>query len=245
MDTKKTLLASGCSFTFEPWNWPTFVTQEMGWDLLNVGMASSGNGLISRKIIYNVNQLLKTHSSDDIVVGVMWSGFDRHEFHIDDPIHIQNINGWVENPTSIINGRKNWVITNIHWKNHHAKMWYEHLHTNVGAMIITLEHILRTQWFLEKHNIKYFMTSYLNIFNYMGANNIISDPEVKYLYDMIDFNKFLPIDGCHEWVKKYYEFSGGFNLPDKNGVVGIHPTEFGHKKFAEQVIVPYIKEKLL
>jgi len=245
MDTKKTLLASGCSFTFEPWNWPTFVTQEMGWDLLNVGMASSGNGLISRKIIYNVNQLLKTHSSDDIVVGVMWSGFDRHEFHVDDPIYIQNINGCVENPTSIIDGRKNWVITNIHWKNYHAKMWYEHLHTNVGAMIITLEHILRTQWFLEKHNIKYFMTSYLDIFNYMGANNIISDPEVRYLYDMIDFNKFLPIDGCHEWVKKHYEFSGGFNLPDKNGVVGIHPTEFGHKKFAEQVIVPYIKEKLL
>jgi hypothetical protein len=245
MDTKKTLLASGCSFTFEPWNWPTFVTQEMGWDLLNVGMASSGNGLISRKIIYNVNQLLKTHSSDDIVVGVMWSGFDRHEFHIDDPIDIQNINGWVENPTSIIDGRKNWVITNIHWKNYHAKMWYEHLHTNVGAMIITLEHILRTQWYLKKHNIKYFMTTYLDIFNYAGVNNIILDPEVKYLYDMIDFDTFLPIDGCHEWVKKHYEFSGGFNLPDKNGVVGIHPTEFGHKKFTEQVIVPYIKEKLL
>jgi hypothetical protein len=245
MDTKKILLASGCSFTFEPWNWPTFVSNEMNWDLLNVGIASSGNGLISKKIIYNVNELLKTRKTEDIVVGIMWSGFDRHEFHIERPSYIENVNGWVENPTSIIKNRKNWVITNIHWKNTHAKVWYEYLHTNVGAMMITIEHILRTQWFLEKHNIKYFMTSYLDIFNYQGANILVNDPEVKYLYDMINFDTFLPINGCHEWVKENYQFTGGFNPPDGNGVVGIHPTEFGHKKFANEVIVPFIKNKII
>ena len=28
MDDKKIFVASGCSFTFEPWNWPTFVAEE-------------------------------------------------------------------------------------------------------------------------------------------------------------------------------------------------------------------------
>jgi hypothetical protein len=245
MDSKKILLSSGCSFTFEPWNWPTFVANTMDWELLNVGMASTGNGLISKKIIYNVNKLLKTKNPKDIIVGVMWSGFDRHEFHVDKQLYIENTNGWSQNPTSITEGNKNWVITNIHWQNRHSKIWYENLHTSVGAMIITIEHILRTQWFLEKVGVKYFMSTYLDIFNYFGADRVVSNPEVKYLYDMIDFTKFLPVSGCHEWVKKHYEFDGGFNPPNDNGVVGMHPTEFGHKKFTEQVIVPFIKERLM
>ncbi len=42
---KKILLASGCSFTFEPWNWPGHLSQKLDINLLNVGMASQGNGL--------------------------------------------------------------------------------------------------------------------------------------------------------------------------------------------------------
>lgn len=244
MDTKKVFLASGCSFTFEPWNWPTYVAETMNWDLLNVGMASTGNGLISKKIIYNIGKLLEIKKPEDIVVGIMWSGFDRHEFYVDHHMSMENINGWVQNPTSILNGNNNWVITNIHWKNTHAKIWYENLHTNVGAMITTIENILRTQWFLEKHNIKYFMSSYLDIFNYSGANHIVNHPEVKYLFDMIDFSKFLPVEGCHEWVKKHYEKTGGFNPPNGNGVIGIHPTPFGHQRFSEEVIIPFIKTNL-
>lgn len=244
MENKKTLLASGCSFTFEPWNWPTFVCNQMDYDLINVGMASTGNGLISKKVIYQVDKLLKTHKPEDIVVGVMWSGIDRNDFYTEDSKKINNINGWIENPTNVIEGHKNWVITNYMWDIPHAKLWYENFHTSIGSMIQTIQNILMVQWFLERKNIKYFMSTYLDIFNIHGSDGIVKSPEVDYLYNMIDFTKFLPVSGCHEWVKENYN-ELGFNGPDKNGYIGIHPTEFGHTKFAEEVIVPYLKNNLL
>lgn len=241
---KKKLIASGCSFTFEPWNWPTFVCDEIGLDLINVGMASQGNGLIAKKAIYQVDKLLKSHNPEDIIVGIMWSGVDRHEFYTDDSNKISNVNGWIENPTNVVDDRKNWIITNFMWTEPHAKIWYENLHTHIGAMIMTVQNILLTQWYLERHGVKYFMSTFLDIFHANGADYLVSHPEVKYLYEMIDFSKFLPVNGCHEWVNDNYS-EEGFNSPDKYGNRGIHPTKFGHIKFAQEVVVPYIKENII
>ena len=244
MDNKKTLLASGCSFTFEPWNWPTFVCDKMDYNLINVGMASSGNGLIGKKVIYQVDKLLKTQQPGDIVVGVMWSGVDRHDFYTDDSTRLSNINGWIENPTNVVDNRKNWIITNYMWDIPQAKNWYQNLHTHVGAMIITIQNILMVQWYLERKGVKYFMSTYMDIFHSSGHKDLIVHPEVKYLFDMIDFSKFLPVSGCHEWVKENYNefgFSGHVGYEHR----GIHPTEFGHIKFAEEVVVPFIKQNLL
>lgn len=248
---KKTLVASGCSFTFEPWNWPGFVSEEMGFELINVGMASQGNGLISKKVIYTVNNLLKTHNPDDIIVGVMWSGVDRNEFFVENYPYISgydtkgNVGKWIENPTNVVDHEKNWLITNIHWKIPHANLWYRHFHTNTGAMIQTIQNILTTQWFLEKRGVKYFMSTYMDIFQTGWANEVIRLPEVKYLYDMIDFSSFLPVLGCYDWVKENYNTRGGFPDPNEADHIGDHPTEFGHKKFANEIVVPFIKSKNL
>jgi hypothetical protein len=244
MNNKKTLLVSGCSFTFEPWNWPTFVCNEMDYNLINVGMASSGNGLIGKKVIYQIDKLLKTQQPEDIIVGVMWSGVDRHDFYTDDSKRLSNINGWIENPTNVVDGRKNWVITNYMWDIPQAKIWYENLHTYVGAMLMTIQNILMVQWYLERKGIKYFMSLYMDIFHSNGADTLISHPEIKYLFNMVDFSKFLPVGGCYEWVKENYDelgFDGHVGYEHR----GIHPTEFGHIKFAEEVVVPFIKQNLL
>lgn len=235
---KKTLIASGCSFTFELWNWPTFVAEEMGYDLINVGMDSQGNGLISKKLIYKVTQELKTKRPEDIIVGVMWSGIDRNEFYVENQDY-PNIDGWIENPTSVVEGNRNWLITNIHWKTKQSNMWYEHFHTDVGAIIQTIQNILLTQWFLEKNNIKYFMSTYLDIFSQYKENYLESD-EVKYLYDMIDFSRFIPISGCREWVAENHPKDGYWNVE-----VELHPNEFGHRMFAKDVVVPFLKNELL
>jgi hypothetical protein len=249
MDNKKILVASGCSFTFEPWNWPTFVAKEFDINLINVGMACQGNGLISKKLIYCVDSLLNDGKSpDDILVGIMWSGTDRHEFYTDDTSRLTNIDNWIENPTSVIphadNLFRNWVITNCHWKVNNSELYYKYFHHNVSSMIQTLQNILLTQWYLEKKGIKYFMSTYLNIFS-KKTHTEINELEVQHWYKMIDFTKFLPIDGCHEWVKENYANNGGFNAPDKTEYIGIHPTEFGHKKFSEEVVIPHIKENIL
>ena len=52
----KHLLTSGCSFTDESYNlsWPTFTSQKLGVELTNVGKISTGNSLIARKVIINI-----------------------------------------------------------------------------------------------------------------------------------------------------------------------------------------------
>lgn len=168
MDNRKTLVASGCSFTFEPWNWPTFLSNELNMDLINVGMASQGNGLISKKAIYIVDSLLNDGKNpEDILVGIMWSGPDRHEFYTSDTSRLTNIDNWVENPTSVIphpdNLYRNWIITNCHWSVNNSQLYYKYFHHNVSAMIQTLQNILLTQLYLEKKRCKIF---YVNLFKH-------------------------------------------------------------------------------
>ena len=105
----KKVIVSGCSFTFEDWNWPKFLIKHLKIrkeNLNNVGMASQGNGLISKKLIYAVNKELETTKPEDILVGVMWSGVDRFDFHSENNYSSDNWgnNGHVshiDNPTKV------------------------------------------------------------------------------------------------------------------------------------------------
>lgn len=244
MQNKKTLLASGCSFTFEKWNWPTFVAESLDYDLLNVGMASTGNGLIGKKVIYNVENLLKTHDPENILVGVMWSGIDRNDFFVEDPKAVKPFCGWITNPNAVVKGHNNWEITNIHWNTEKSLLWYKYFHTDVGSIIQTLQNILSVQWYLERKKVKYFMSTFMDIFSRVRVHDLLNHPDVKYLYEMVDFTKFLPVAGCYEWVRDNY-FEQGFNYPGNDLNKILHPTEFGHKKFTHQIIVPFVQTEIL
>lgn len=238
---KKVLIASGCSFTMENWNWPAHLASEIDLKLINVGMASQGNGLISRKLIYAVETALKKYSPDEIIVGVMWSGTDRAEYHTydgSDVIHwgFKIIDPTTKNPTNVVDSLYNWRIMNHHWKNKESLNYYKNYHTAVYGMVSTIEHVLRVQWYLKQLGIDYFMTTYMDIFD---DNYLIENKEVTHLFKMVDFNTFLPIKGCYEWVKENYSELG---LPS-NDKTATHPTSFGHKKFSEEVITPFLKEK--
>jgi|688.fasta_scaffold326509_2 hypothetical protein len=238
-ENKKILIASGCSFTHQPWSWAYKLKELNEYDLLNVSMPCQGNNIIAQKVLYNVNEQLKTKKSEEIIVGIMWSGIDRHNFFIDNNLRLENVDGWEENPTSIVENRKNWVIINSHWNTPLAKMWYQNFHTYVGAMIETLRNILLVQLYLEKNNIKYFMTTYMDILNKENETTL-KHPEVEYLFNMVNFEKFLPINGCHEWVKINCK-DKGFNKPDFNGYIGIHPNDYGHEMFTKEIILPFLK----
>ena len=240
---KKTLLVSGCSFTFEPWNWPTPLAEILNMDLINVGMASQGNELIAKKAMYALTELLKTKSSEDMLVGIMWSGIDRHSVYIEDGKLIPNRNtdGWIENPTSVTGKEedRNWVILNWGWKTPLAKEWYGRFHNTIESVSKTLESILLLQYFLEKNNIDYFMTTYMDIFS-GGAKYSMNRDELKYLTDQINWDKFLPTNGEYEWLKE--NFTEG--IPTGHDKDAIHPSEEGHRIFTEECIYPYIKSKI-
>lgn len=238
---KKVLIASGCSFTFEKWNWPGHLGRDIGVEIINVGMGSQGNGLISRKLIYAVETALRKYRPEEILVGVMWSGTDRVEYHTHDG---SNVIHWgtkifdpnIKNPTNVVKGQYNWRIMNHHWDNKESLNYYENFHTSIYGMVVTIEHVLRIQWYLKHLGIDYFMSTYMDIF---GDKILTENSEVDYLFKMIDFETFLPIKGCYEWVKENYSKLG---LPS-NDKTATHPTSFGHRKFSEEVIEPYLKEK--
>jgi len=233
----KILITSGCSFTDTAWaqTWPVYLAKQLSnVKRKELGLGSSGNGLISRKVIYEVSNALKEYKPEEILVGVMWSNRDRHEFYTQRPLTHNNADGWRQNPTNFIPGTsKSWNLLHWGWKNELSKMHYSTFHDNIGSLIYTYEHILRTQWFLKLNGVPYFMS---NITEELFNNGIVDELDVKHLYELIDRTSFLPVKGEHEWAKEFSALP--FALDDS-----FHPTPNQHKLFVEKVIIPFLKEK--
>lgn len=243
----KILITGGCSFSecLSPREriatWPRhledYLTKHGYTEIVHCGLGSSGNGLISRKIIYSVAEALKKYTPENIFVGVMWSGPDRHDFRCFSPellkFNTQHVhNGWQRNPVGFVsNAPENWVIMNHHWaqeNNFECKLYYENFYDNLGSTIYTLEHMLRVQWFLKNYKINYFFTIYQDFVLDLNTRN----PEASYLFEMLDMNNFLPVTSCGGYMKNR------FNLNE-----GVHPDSLQHKTFTDDVIVPWIVQK--
>lgn len=247
----KKLITGGCSFTYEDWCWPSQLQKELkkvssryntttfdDLELVNVAMGSNGNDLIKKSIVAQVEKELKTTKPEDIVVGVMWSGIDRWSFHSEKQLDANdwggNGNSNVNNPRSIVKDHYKWYFMNAGWVNDHSTLYYSTFHSDVGSYIRTLECIIFLQLYLEAKQIKYFMTTYMDIFNIQHIPiNIKTSPETEYLYQMVKFNKFLPVKGCYEHLTQYYPEG----MPNDEG---IHPFPSGQEYFAKNVILPFL-----
>jgi hypothetical protein len=235
----KTLITGGCSFSEckSPWikTWPNHLTAALpDYQHTSTAMGSQGNGLISRRVIYQVTETLKHTAAEDILVGIMWSGPDRHDFYVQRFTKQHNSDGCMENPTKFVkNSQGAWAIMNDGWSMHHARMYYKYFHTHEGSLIYSLEHILRTQWFLKQHGIKYFMTTYTGD---VIPEQVKTFADTEHLYNEIDFSNFLPVTGEYEWCRDYSGLE--FKVPGDN-----HPSAEQHLLFTQQIILPFLKEK--
>lgn len=258
----KILITSGCSFSecisthIDTWPRHLFTAlKEHGYEKhISSAMGSQGNGLISRGVLYNVIEALKTYSHTDILVGVMWSGSNRYDFRCTNPNDLLFVqekihNGWIENPTQFVkDADKNWVILNHHWgadqdghRNPEAKMYYKYFYDDIGNSIRSIEHILRLQLFLEKKNVKYFFTNYTD--QNIVTNYLKDHIEIKYLYDQINFENYLPVVSEYNWCEKNIQNKDAWIKGGWNGTGWIHPTTEMHKEFVRRVIYPWLKHK--
>lgn len=236
--TNKILLTGGCSFTGGPLCWPYHLAKNIGYKLVNEGQGGSGNGLIKKKVMYRLTELLKTVDKQDILVGIMWSGFARHEIFTCDIIDKNNVFRPQSNIVKYIDDKQsvgNWVIINHGWDNYYAKNFYLNFDLLAGV-IQTLENILAMQNFLQYHEINYFMTTFTTE---TLPQDFINQPEAKWLYDQIDFDKFLPVLGEYEWCTGVT----ADQLKNEWPIKWRHPTDAEHKNFANNVIVPYLNDK--
>lgn len=234
----KLLITSGCSFSQVPnsdLSWPIPLSKALNLDVECHGRGACGNGIISKTIIYSVSEALKKYNSDELLVGIMWSGLDRFEFYNkNQDLEFEKIEGspYYCNPQNIV-GPYNYYVTNQVWQDELSKIFYKNIYNAEYAALIGLEHILRTQWFLKLHNVKYFMTAYSwDAFPQNGSDN---EPDVKFLLELIDWEEWLQVKNMDEWARAtgmpYREDSGG------------HPSTDMHKKYVDEQIIPHLQKK--
>lgn len=238
MEQIKHLISSGCSFSEciskHIDTWPRHLARTLpNYKHISGAMGSQGNGLISRSVIYHVSSALKISAPENILVGIVWSGPGRHDFYYPN-LKLENKDGWMENPTGFnSSSKKNWVIINPWWETELAKIYYSKFFDNIGALVYTLEHVLRVQWFLEKHKIRYFMSTYTNeVFPKIVQSHV----DTSYLYDQINFDNFLPVEGIYEWCRDYSNLE--FPVQGDN-----HPSSEQHELFTTKVILPFLSKK--
>ena len=231
------LVSSGCSFAYyQSKTWPYWLEQYF-FQGSHSGMGSQGNGMISRKLLYSINNLLTSQHADpsDLFVAISWSGPFRGEMYRSTRFEFpQNYDHWEKNPDTFPHDDPgSWIIVNPHWSIEYSTKYYKHFFDEIQSLIITLEHILRVQNYLNLHNIKYLMVPYTTeVFPLI----VKTHSSLKWLYDQINFNNFIPINGMLEWAKENYPEL--YTDPTDS-----HLTEKHNKIFVDEVMVPWINER--
>lgn len=233
-------ISGGCSFSecrSHAGTWPRHLANALPeYQHISTAMGSQGNGLISRRIIYQVTETLKHTAAKDILVGIMWSGPDRYDFYQLGTEQLENDDGWMENPTRFVaNGQGAWTILSSGWRMPLSANYFVNFHDRVGQYIYTLEHILRTQWFLKSHGVNYFMTTYTNAVLPELAQ---THNDTRHLYELIDHATFLSVQGQYEWCRDHSALP--FPVPTDP-----HPGVEQHQAFVNQIILPHLKERNL
>ena len=256
----KMLLTSGCSFTEDnPGgdSWPKILQKQMNTKLVNIGSGMSGNSFIAKQLINTISH----HYMDDkdLVVGVMWTDISRKDILIsrEETLKWREIKKppsklWLDHviddkltyPTVTMSGKvykeskdinsfwfksgvdNQWQLDLKFWKT-----WYKDYYTFEGMFWETLENILRTQWFLEKYKIPYFMTSMNDLF----VEGLSKYEEPKHLYDLIDMDRFCLYNG----TKGIMEHNRENEIPFDHTM---HSTREGHEAFCEDVIIPKVEK---
>jgi hypothetical protein len=179
-----------------------------------------------------------------------------HERYISDGKNDNYMNKSETGFTSVVDNLKNWRILNHDCisSSEDCELYFKIIYNKLQSYVLSMEHILRTQWFLNKLGIKYFMTSYIDLFhneeNYLKmydfskltdykkrnySLNILTYNEVDYLYAMIDMKRFLPIYGMLDWAQENYPIDG-FGDSEK-----LKPNDFANEKFTTEVILHFLK----
>ena len=289
---KRILITSGCSFSTFGQNyrqsWINHIQEKYDFKrYVHMGNPAAGNELIAERVIYALQTLLdKGHSSNDLYLGVMWSGIERKELFVsaqetdkytelDDSVRREGENTLImsnrsnifSNTTSIRPGIENnpngylksgglpykddwWKIKS---QRDYFNLWYDNFYTLEKQFIDTLKSILLVQTFCERHNIKYFMSVWQNIFNARNPQGDlppksygddcvesrlkpkfvdIFNKNSQFLWNAIDFDRFIFYESDKVIYGGLTEYANVNKLEfwEDNA----HVCYSGHKKFIDE-----------
>jgi hypothetical protein len=255
MSNNRIFVAAGSDLTDNIDCWQNICKEKLNFNFHDLTETKISNALISRKLIYKVNELIKSNNPNDIIVGIMWTAPDIHERYVSsdkDYIFLEKSKIKLK---SVVDNLKNWRVLNYELiqSSKDCELYYKIFYNKLQSYVLSFEHVLRTQWYLNKLGIKYFMTTQLdflyNIKNYiqicdfkklnLNTNynyEILSYSEIQYLYNMLNMNNFLPVKGMIEWVQENYSNEG---FKDSENLI---LNSFGNEKFITEIILPFLKK---
>jgi len=234
----KHLVTSGCSFSdiinLDGKIWPTFVANSLGYSLHSEGKTSMGNYYIATTIIQKVSELLKNNiPPEQILVGVEWSGVNREDYiynsewkNVSFPVYLDFYGFMKKYFNSLFN--KNKILNAI--TDTHERIFFEKYWDPENSLVKSLQNILLVQYFLEKHNIKYFMF-YMS--DWATGHTSKDSTRVKNLNALVNQDMWLPCEGMFEWC---------FKDKEKIPLMDYHPSSEQHLEFTEQIILPWLKD---
>ena len=254
----KIIVTSGCSFS--DWGnpektWPFHLEDLIRnyeclknvrdkYSFYPLAACAQGEDYISRSVICKVNKLLKDKNPDDIFVIVSWSGLQRRAILVNNEttkMHYQfKDQHYLDEESMYGNPIGSWQS----FDEEHLKIF-----TEEQNIIISLEHIIRTQDFLRVNNIDYKFFGFNNLFANLDEENFLTGgrgtridkkyPNTSYLFDIMDWDKWWfhnEFGGLADWIVDNVE--AGFDGEDKN--TG-HPLSSAQKLFTERVVLNWIK----
>ena len=234
----------------------------------NRALPGVGNAYIVRSIIWQVNELLKQNIKPNVFMQI--TSFDRKYLLLDSDdlnsetdknLHTHYIPDIMPRHHSPhlakkLNNNKVW-LKHSYEEDSMMRYHYKYYHNDESALIESLEHILRLQWFLKLNNINYKIFPGWNIINTLNHHTlqkesneklIFSTTEVKFLWEMIDFDNFWfykNYGGITEWSIDNLPFKDryvtGERLNENGTALDEHPSNIAHREFAKQVVSKWIK----
>lgn len=242
------LLTSGCSFTQGENSWPSHLSRLLGCDLVNLGMASAGNDYICHSIIdyLEENQVDPCHTQ----IAVMWSGIGRKDFRVtgetwywlDDYCAKSNLSTKEHSYWIHSGGLSGWTY------NSNAKQIFNSYYKFTDPSLLCHDSLTNFQHlanYLKQHQYRYVFMSYCNY--WQSSQDTLHNGEYTFsafaqdlsIFRNFKFDDWLFSNANHDGI---FEFCRSQNMLTDDG---FHPNIVGHKRFATEIIHPYLDKDTL
>jgi hypothetical protein len=258
MTKYKKLIVSGCSFTANDsagpgatarCSWAQFLGKKYDLELVNLAVAGAGNKHIADSLIVYLEQ--NKCSVDEVLIGVMWSGLQRHHWTVslDNPIYTKYHKYHYANkvfltfPQEIL-GDNNLTRDMILHDPDLAMLELAYYRGLVARELDGLLSITHLNSYLSSQGYTFFQTHFFDPNGDEKQSGELVGSRYADAYDK--FGISMPSDGMLNFAPG--DFLGNW-AANQNLIWGgndRHPTVHGHKLWAETVLIPQlIQQKLL
>ncbi len=245
----KIIVSGGCSFAYgyslkdREKRYASLIASQLGCDILDVSVAGSSNDNIAASVAYGLNKALLTHNPKDILVMIGWTEVSRYEYWNKHIARIQTIMmHWLPSDKEFLERTKlveirNFVRENMwepcysYYKTLHA---FNYIHNLCKARGVNVVHIKNLE--MVKARMPDGVINHASMRQENYTNGVLS------LEDAAEFSKMFNSISCMKFLSILFNGKDRKYIPSDlyvNPPLDNHPTELGHRLWADEIFKRY------